>query len=317
MKNKQSYLGLAVFMLIISSCLVPSVVSQSNPATPQQTNTIIPLQESFQNMSVVLKGPAFNATIDQNFNVSFTYEPQINGTDILYRADLVVNGSTVASNQTAITPWQNNTIYYKFDANGTYLWNIRLQNTSYIASAPEAFNLTVAIPQSTLLSVKLKSPSNDATITNKFNVSFVFVPSINGTDKFSKASLWVNGTIVATNSTALVADADNTIYYEFHDNGTYRWNIRLENSTHPVSAASNYNFTLAIQEASPTATPTPTPTPTPIVTASPTPRPATATPSPTPAPEIGIDLWTLIIIAVIVFSVVLIITIFLLRRKAK
>jgi uncharacterized protein YegP (UPF0339 family) len=317
MKYKQSYLGLAVFMLIISSCLVPTVVSQSNPANPQQTNTIVPLQESFQNMSVVLKGPAFNTTIDQDFNVSFTYEPQINGTDIFYRADLVVNGSIVGTNQTAITSYQNNTIYYKFDANGTYIWNIRLQNSTTIITAPEAYNLTVAIPQSTLLSVKLKSPSNDATITNKFNVSFIFVPSINGTDKFYKASLWVNGTIVATNSTAIVADADNTIYYEFYDNGTYRWNIRLENSTHTITAASNYNFTLSVHEASPTATPTPTPTPAPTVTASPTPRPPTATPSPTPAPEISLDLWTLIIIAVIVFSVVLIITIFLLRRRAR
>lgn len=318
MKNIKAYLGLAVFMLIISSCFVPTVYSESQ-ATSQQTNTITPFQESFENMSISLLAPNNAATIDSNFNVSFVYRPEINGTDVLSGASLVINGSIVASNQTAIIPYANNTIYYKFNANGTYVWNIRLSNSSNIIPAPEAFTLAIAIPEDTSIAVALKSPANDVTVKNSFNVSFVFVPSINGVNnQFYGASLYVNGTKAETNQTAIIAGENNTIYLEFTKNGTYTWNIKLDNETNSVSAPSDYNFTLAVHTSpSATATPTPSPTPTTTPTTRPTATPTrTATPTPTPPAEAGLDLWTLVIVAVIVFSIVLIVTIILLKRRA-
>jgi hypothetical protein len=154
-------------------------------------------------MSVTLLAPVHNATIDTNSNVSFTFVPAINGTDIFWGASLVVNGSIKASNQSAIVPYQNNTIYYDFGAspNGTYTWNIRLQNTTMTVMAPTDNNLTIGIPEvNTGTAVKLIAPANSTTVTGSRNVSFVFVPLRNGTNnQFYKASLVVDGNTVATN----------------------------------------------------------------------------------------------------------------------
>jgi hypothetical protein len=178
------------------------------------------------------------------------------------------------------------------------------------------------------ISLTLQSPSLNKTITSDYNISFVFVPAINGTNRFVGADLWVNGTVVSSNQTSITPYENNTIYYKFAINGTYIWNIGLRNITTVVYAPSDFNMTIAIYTPNPIVTPTPTraptATPTPIPTAIPTsiitPRPPTptptVTPSPTPIPESGVDLWTLIIVAVIVFSLVLIITIFLLKRRA-
>lgn len=315
MNNKKAYMGLAVFMLIIASCFVPSVLSE-NSSAPIQTNSVTPFAEGDpQNMSVSLVTPILNETITNDMNVSFTFYPSINGTDQITGASLWVNGSRVTYNQTAIAPWANNTIYYRLAGNGTYLWNIKLENSSDIISAPADYSLTIAVPEPIGISVRLVSPANGTTVSNTYNVSFVFVPKNNGTDQLESAQLFIDGNRVEYNQTKVVANEENAIYHELSTNGTYRWNIRLYNSTNFVTSTDSYNFTLAVNP-TPTATPTPTPIPTAVPTVAPTPTAhPTATPTPTPAPGIGLDLWTLIIVAVIVFSVVLIVTILLLRRR--
>ncbi|MFA5572190.1 MAG: hypothetical protein WDA42_03710 [Candidatus Bathyarchaeia archaeon] len=171
------------------------------------------------------------------------------------------------------------------------------------------------------ISVTLKKPIHNETITDNQNVSFVFEPCINGTDKFYRADLIVNGSIVASNETTLTAFTDNTINYKLPVNGTYNWNIRLENSSKIVMAETDFNLTVAIYEPDPT--PTPTPTPSPTLTPTPTPYTPTVTPTklptptPTPEPPVEIDAWTIVIIAIFVFSGVLIGTVLLLRRRVK
>ncbi len=317
MTNKEAYLAIIALTLLVSICFVPLVSSQDSTKASQATAQISPLQsggDSFENISVSLTTPLHNATITDDFNVSFTYIPAINGTDKFYGASLVVNGSVVASNQTAITAYQNNTISYKFAENGTATWNIRLQNSTHTVTAPEDRNLTLSVYPSNFIAVTLKSPDNGTTISNDFNCSFVYYPTISGTDKFFGASLIVNGTLVASNTTAVTANTNNTIYYKFSQNGTYSWNIRLQNSTNNVSAPSDYNFTVAVYVA-PTATPTPAPTATP--TPAPTAHPATATPTPTPEPDNSVlSMWAIIIIVVFVICGVLVAVLVLLRRKS-
>jgi hypothetical protein len=311
MNNKKAYMSLAVFILIIASCFVPSVLSE-NSSAPIQTNSITPFAEGdLENMSVTLLAPVLNATIDKDRNVSFTFFPAINGTSQLTGASLWINGSRAEYNQSAIVPWANNTIYHKL-GDGTYLWNIKLENTTGIISATEDFNLTVTVREPTGISVALVAPTNGTTVSAGYNVSFTFLPKNNGTDQLTDAQLFINNNRVEYNQTKIVADQNNIIYHEL-TNGTYMWNVRLYNSTSFVTATDNYNFTVAVGP-TPTATPTPAPTAVPTVAPTPTAHP-TATPTPTPEPGLGSDLWTLIIVAVIVFSVVLIVTIFLLRRR--
>jgi hypothetical protein len=170
------------------------------------------------------------------------------------------------------------------------------------------------------MSVTLIGPAHNSTITSNQNVSFVFLPIINGTDKFYSAALVVNGTSYGGNQTAISNAVNNTIYYKFSENGTYYWNIRLVNSTTVVWAPTDFNFTLKVHiepEATPTPAPTQIPTPTPTPTQTPTPTVApTATPTPTPAPDnSSLSIWAIIIIIVFIISGVLAVVLVLLRRR--
>jgi hypothetical protein len=316
MTNKQAYLAIIALTLLVSVCFVPLVLGVASSASPQSTNPISPLQTSdpvFENISVSLSTPVFNDTIVNDFNVSFTYVPSINGSDKFYGASLIVNGSIVATNQTALTAYQNNTISYIFSSNGTSNWNIRLENSTNSVFAPSDYNVTLAVAPPNSIAVALKAPDNGTTVKNDFNCSFIFVPTLSGTDKFYSAALVVNGTSYGGNQTVISNGVNNTIYYKFTANGTYNWNIRLQNSTHTVTAPSNYNFTVAVYVApEPTPTPVATPTPTP----SPIPATPTATPTPTPAPDnSSLTTWAIVIIIVFVISAVLAIVLILLRRR--
>ncbi|MGD6853389.1 MAG: hypothetical protein ACQCN6_15120 [Candidatus Bathyarchaeia archaeon] len=313
MTIKQAYLAIIALSLLVSICSVPLAQSDESSSSPEPTITISPFQatEEFENISVSILSPVHNTTITDDLNCSFIYKPAINGTGNFLGASLMVNGSIVATNQTALTPYANNAISYKFPSNGTYVWNIGVQNISNVVWAAEDFNLTVGVPDQ--IAVSLKSPSNGAKITDDFNCSFVFVPSVNGTDKFTKASLIINGSTVASNQTAIIADQNNTIYYKFASNGTYNWNIQLQSESFTVTAPSNNNFTVSVYVA-PTATPTPTPTAVPTATPTAVPT-ATATPTPTPAPLLADTTWLLVIIAALLIIAIIIAVLLILKRR--
>lgn len=319
MKRKQAYLGITVFMLIVSFCFVPTVISENssnspdNPVTISQEGTTSP-----SNMSITLVKPAENTILNTTANVSFTFYPAINGSAQLTEASLWINGSRISYNQTVIVPWQNNTIYHQITKNGTYMWSIKLENSENAIIQSEERTLKVELAEE--LAVELVAPKNDTTITNSFNVSFVFIPKINSSDyQLTGASLYIDNIRVEDNQTAIVPDKENVIYYVFSGNGSHRWNIRLHSSSgNAIFSPASYNFTLAVAPASPTPTPTNRPTNTP--TAPPTTLPTSTPTTPSPSPggsETELDLGTLIAVAVIVFSVVLIVTIFLLRRRAR
>src|SRR5665648_34009 len=136
-------------------------------------------------------------------------------------------------------------------------------------------------PEPENISVTLLSPAHYYTKTNSFNVSFVFIPAINGTaNKFEGADLFIDGNSVGGNQTVITPYVNNTIYHEFSSNGTYLWNVKVRNATTVVPAASDFNLTVSVYVApeptptqSPTPSATPTPTPTPVPTAVPTATP--------------------------------------------
>lgn len=107
----------------------------------------------------------------------------------------------------------------------------------------------------------LNSPANASTVTS-FQQSFNFTPVLIGSDSFRNATLYVNGSAVANNSSALVNATQNTISYNFTENGFYLWDVQVYNSTTPVFS-SNGNFSLTVNYTAPAPTPTPTATPEP------------------------------------------------------
>lgn len=137
-----------------------------------------------------------------------------------------------------------------------------------------------AIESDQLIRVTLNTPANN-TIISQFDCTFTYTPIILGSDKFHLANLVINsGTgenggfweYYKSNQTAIVNATQNSIAYQFTQNGTYIWNIRLYNSTHSIIASeksldgsehtTSYILTVAVYEPTPTPSPTPTPTPT-------------------------------------------------------
>jgi hypothetical protein len=172
-----------------------------------------------------------------------------------------------------------------------------------------------------ILGVALNTPSDGSTITT-FGCNFTYTPMLSGSDAYVGAKLVINGTVTtASNQTAIIDLTSNRIAYTFTANGTYLWNVQVQNSTNSVVASSNFTLIVSVPPA-PTSTPTPTlsPTPTPESTATPTPE-ATETPTPTPSPTppapaaFTLDVWTISIIVLVVVTILLIIPILMLRSK--
>lgn len=174
------------------------------------------------------------------------------------------------------------------------------------------------------LTVALNAPFDGSIITT-WNCNFSYVPTITGSDSFVIARLILNGTeTTATNQTFIQNAVPNKITYTFASNGTYLWNVEVQNSTNSVVASANNTLTVSVApEPTPTPTPTetPAPTPTPTPTPAPTPEP-TPSPSPTPTPEptaepLVIDGSMIVIIVLIVLAIVLAVVIVFLRNESR
>lgn len=174
------------------------------------------------------------------------------------------------------------------------------------------------------ISVALETPANNTAKTDNFNITFTYIPILLGSDKFMRATLELNNTVTTvTNQTAISNNTANSISYTFSGNGTYYWNIRLENTTTAVNATTGpRNITVAVYVPNPTPTPTPTPAPTATPTKTPTPTAtpiATATPTPTPPPTTNdvLGTWGIVIVAIVIIAVVGALAIVMLRRRGK
>jgi hypothetical protein len=174
------------------------------------------------------------------------------------------------------------------------------------------------------LMVTLFTPADGSTIAT-YNCNFTYRPTITGTDTFISAKLIINGTeTVAVNQTAILNAASNRISYTFSSNGTYVWNVQVQNSTNSIVSPVNFIITVAVPpEPTPTSTPTPTPAPTSTPTPTPTPTTTpTATPTPTPTPTptsktIVVDGWIILIIGLVTLAIILAGVIVFLRKEAR
>jgi hypothetical protein len=187
-----------------------------------------------------------------------------------------------------------------------------------------AFSLASSQTSEQTLTVALNSPSNGSTITT-LSCDFTYMPTIHGTDSFIGAKLIVNGSeTTATNQTAIVNMGVNRLSYTFASNGTYIWNIRVQNGTHSIDAPASFTLIVAVPPTptptpSPTAEPTPSPSSTPVPTVAPTQTP-TQTPTPTPTPAtlpITIDGLSILIIGLFILAIILAVVIVSLRNSAR
>jgi hypothetical protein len=96
--------------------------------------------------TVTLNSPADGATIT-SFDCNFTYTPTLIGDTSLSSAKLILNGTETSVNQVNPLNATSNKLAAVFTANGTYLWNIKIQdNLTNTAIATANFTLTVAVP---------------------------------------------------------------------------------------------------------------------------------------------------------------------------
>lgn len=109
------------------------------------------------------------------------------------------------------------------------------------------------------ISLTLTAPANESTVT-AYAQTMNYTPTLAGSDNYQNATLYVNGTDVASNQTAITNATVNSISYTYPSNGNYLWDVLVYNSTHGVFS-SNGNYTLTVEVPAPTPTPTPTPAP--------------------------------------------------------
>lgn len=95
------------------------------------------------------------------------------------------------------------------------------------------------------LEVSLNTPSNASTITS-YSQNFTYTPTLLGSDAIQNASLYIDNSLVASNTTAITNATANSIAYNFTSNGTYDWTIGVWNTTHQVFPSSNYTLTVNV-----------------------------------------------------------------------
>jgi outer membrane protein assembly factor BamB len=103
------------------------------------------------------------------------------------------------------------------------------------------------------LSFSLDKPDNYSVKIDSFNCNFTYLPVLYGLDKFVSATLIIDGIVTSTtNQSAIVNNTVNGLMYSFPAvNGTHNWNVRLQNSTNSVTAASSYTFSLSVYVTNP------------------------------------------------------------------
>lgn len=98
-------------------------------------------------LSVSLTSPVDLAT-SSTFSVSFSFVPTVHG-DLLYHAELWLNLSGIyqiaAYNSSTLNNASANVIAYTFPSNNTYLWNIKIWNSTTGVSASSNRILTIAV----------------------------------------------------------------------------------------------------------------------------------------------------------------------------
>ncbi|MCW4024079.1 MAG: hypothetical protein NWF01_03475 [Candidatus Bathyarchaeota archaeon] len=103
----------------------------------------------------------------------------------------------------------------------------------------------------------LNQPVNLSTI-HTYACNFVYTPTWQNADIVS-ASLFVNGSLVQSNQSAVINGEANFFSYTFSENGTYVWNVQVSNGTHVVVANQNFVLTTSVDGSEPTPTPPPFP----------------------------------------------------------
>ncbi len=158
MQTRKFYLAIIITLLVVG--LIVSIVNAQDQ---------VPYPER---ISVLLEKPDNNSTKTDSFNCSFNFKPivETNTSQTLQFASLVVNGSIVAANQTALASNATNSIWYQLSSNGTYHWNIKLVNSTNVVSASEDFNLTLAVyvapePTPTPTAAPTQTPTPAPTLT--------------------------------------------------------------------------------------------------------------------------------------------------------
>ena len=201
-----------------------------------------PESSGAETVSLVLNQPANASTINA-FACNFNYTPTLVGSGSFQNASLFIDGVSVANNASAISNATLNTIAYTFAANGTYLWDVRVYNsTAGVFSSNGNFTVTVAVyvADTFFVDVVIVKPENATYNTNLIPVNLT--TTTNGTNpvatfniQFPNAS-WLYGSN-QTFSSATTATINENLTATF-----FCWAVNDEGSTDNA----NVTFTVSV-----------------------------------------------------------------------
>jgi hypothetical protein len=120
-----------ILCILLSGCIV-FYNAQVNADVPPES------------LIVELGGPANNTAATPTYSITnwtypieFDYNATLIGADTFYNSSLIINGTAVVTNQTAITNATFNSFNYNITANGVYIWNVQVYNSTMAVNATE------------------------------------------------------------------------------------------------------------------------------------------------------------------------------------
>lgn len=129
--NNKLISSTVILCILLSGCLV-LYNSQAKADVPPES------------LIVELGGPPNNTVATPNFSIEnwtypaeFNYNATIIGSDNFVSSSLIINGTAVVTNQTAIENATFNSFYYNLVANGVYIWNVQVSNSSMTVNATD------------------------------------------------------------------------------------------------------------------------------------------------------------------------------------
>jgi len=195
-------------------------------------------------INVVLNAPG--GTTQNTLFTNFNYTPTSTGNFV--NCTLWDNSSGTFQlnklNETTVTNGTNNFINYTYSSDGTYLWNIQCidsNDAEAFGALNQTFTIDTTPPNTTLI-----SPANSSTITNAFDLEFIF----NSSDllsTISNCSIFVNEVPQQTDTT--VSGGVNQSFFQYLNNGWYNWTVECTDTQNNIGRSENRTVNVNINQA--------------------------------------------------------------------
>jgi hypothetical protein len=190
-------------------------------------------------------------------NFDWSNSTDVDGDNVNYTFQIANNsGYSPLENETNVT---DSNFTYTVPSAGTWYWRVRAYDAEDASSFATAFVIVSLgggggnVTDTTPPLVVLNSPANNAWLQDG-SVTFVYTPS-EQLSSIASCSLYINGALNQTNTTAVVNNAENNFIAAFTDEASYNWTVGCtDTSTAGPNSGNATQRVVRVDNATPTIT---------------------------------------------------------------